>query len=184
MPQFMNPAWISYISPNQQLLEIAEFSSYGTRVVSNQMVLPCTSAYTRAYTGGIFNLTSSSAAVKVIQVPPTGNGTTEAELLLQYDDNNYFMFGWSGGGYFASLMQAGTPTNFFGLATNTYWRIREAAGTVFFETSANFSTWATQTSSAHTLGTMIQAMRVLLQCGFYGTETSPGPFIVAGVNVT
>ena len=147
------------------------------------LALPCVSAYSVAQTGAIFNLTTSSVDCKVIAVPPVGTGTTEAFFELFYDASNYFMMGYSGGVFFCRRRQAAVNTAVTAPAFNKYWRIREAAGTVYFATSPDRSTWSEQ-SGVHTLGTKIQTMRVHFECGYYGTESSPGPFIIEGVNVT
>jgi hypothetical protein len=106
---------------------------------------------------------------------------------MRYDASNYFSMTVSGGILTASLNQAGTVTsNAIGTYTSgnygPYWRIRENGGTVYFDTAPDGSTWTNQWSSAHTLAAKIPYMRVRCRCGYTGTEVSPEPMLVGGIN--
>jgi hypothetical protein len=155
----------------------------GCSVSSGNLTLPCTSTYNLAQTGCIFNLTSSSCDIKVNGYPPTGNGSTEAQFCMYFDSNNFCMFSREGANTRFRLCQGGTNTDHsVSFITALYWRIREAAGTIYWDTSTDHSSWTNQYSVAHTLGTKIQTMRLRLYCGYSATESSPAPFLIGGVN--
>lgn len=159
----------------------------GASIVGGHLRLDClTPDYSLAITGAVFNLTGSSVDTHIIQIPPLGNATTEGLYIVRYDPHNYFAIFVSGGGFYARLRQAGINTTnalpSYDPVAHAYWRIREAAGSVYFETSPNRSTWTVQYSQVHTLGSKIQTMRLHFECGYYGSETSPGPFVIGAVN--
>jgi hypothetical protein len=159
----------------------------GATITSNKLQLACAAGdYSVAFTGSVFDLTSSSIDTHVVQVPATGNGTTEALFEVRYDADNYLTMFVSGGGFYARLRQASVNTTSalpaYNATTHAYWRIREAAGTVYFDTSSDRASWTNRYSHAHTLDTKIQTMRVRYECGYYGTETSPLPLIIGAIN--
>ncbi len=159
----------------------------GASIVSNQLQLLCAATdYSIAFTGSVFNLTGSSVDTHILQVPAAGNGTTEALYEVRYSPNYYFAMFISGGSFYALLRQAGVNTSTalvpYDSIAHAYWRIRESAGFVFFEASPDRITWSILHSSVHTFGTKIQTLRVRYECGYYGTETTPAPFIIGAVN--
>lgn len=164
-------------------------STTGVTLSNGKLSLACVPAYNYIQTGAVFNLTGSSVDIHVLSLPALGNGTTEAIWQMRYDQDNLIVFGWSGG-YLVRVRQAGTNTGNSGLTpgvditSNYYWRIREAGGVIFFDTSPDRSTWTNQQSFSHSFGSKLQTMRVHFESGYYGTETSPNPMVLGGVNVT
>lgn len=159
----------------------------GASITSQRLSVACGSPdYNVAFTGSIFNLTGSAVDTHIVQVPAVGNGTTEALFFLRYDPDNYAVMFVSAGGLYARLRQGGVNiTGSIGSYSSTdhaYWRIREASGVVYFETSPDRSVWTTQYTHAHNLGSKIQTLRVRYECGYYGTETSPVPLLVGAIN--
>jgi hypothetical protein len=149
--------------------------------------LPCTHpVFSVAMTGAVLNLTGSSVFAKVSQVPQAGNGSAEAQFAAWYDANNYFMFVVYAGVMVAEIRQGGVTTDQatvpYTAAVGVYWRIREASGTVFWDVSTDTVTWVNLWSHSHTLGAKIQTMRAYFSCGYSGTENSPEPMLVGGIN--
>jgi hypothetical protein len=56
-------------------------------------------------------------------------------------------------------------------------------GNVFFDYSTDGSSWTNFWSSAHSLASKLQLMRVYFNSGYYGTEYDPGPFLIGGIGV-
>lgn len=161
----------------------------GAYTAGGALILPCVNAYSSALSGSILNLAGSSVDIRVDGVPPLGNGSTEFIFHVMYDLSNYFMI-WYGDAYAGltcRMRQAAVNTDHqfvttYSGTTHKYWRIRELSGTVYFGTSPDRATW-TEYSAAHSLGsTLITTMRLSMNCGWYGTETNPGPGTVGAVN--
>ena len=152
-------------------------------VANNCLTLPCASSYATAQTGCMFNLTGSSCDIKVVGCPGAGSGSTEAQFAMYFDSNNFCMMSREGANHRFRICIGGTNTDHsISFVTALYWRIREASGVIYWDTSADHNTWTNQYSAAHTFGSKLQTMRLYLNCGYSATESSPAPFQIGGVN--
>lgn len=86
--------------------------------------------------------------------------------------------------YFQKIV-AGTQTNITNVAysavTHLWWRIREASGTTFWETSSDGLSWTAQTSQANPI--TITALSVLIAGTAFSAAVSPGTFKWNNFNV-
>ncbi len=112
-----------------------------------------------------------------VEVPKTTNGNAPAEtqLVVEKDANHRLLiirsyYGMVFRSYVDGVLSdTGTAYN----ATNMrWWRIREAGGNVYFETSANASTWTVRRTIAKPFD--LSSVKVSLSAGTYQTTSSPG----------
>jgi hypothetical protein len=159
-------------------------------VAGGQLSLPCTSSYSGVQSVATYDLTNSECVLRWSSAPAAGNGGTEASFELTLDANNSVRIEQNAGGLWAMYQVAGVTTyddissgyNFGSPNDSTWWRIRHAAGHLFFDTSVDGVRWTNRASKATPFA--ITALKVTLWCGYYGTETTPGPFVVEAVNPT
>lgn len=103
-----------------------------------------------------YDITSSSAFIEIVDA---GQGTTpKADVDFFFLDAvssaHYFNIFLSGGTLNAGFGSPSIPYAYiasvaFNAVNHRWWRIREASGTLFFETSANGSSWNSLASIAH-----------------------------------
>jgi hypothetical protein len=161
--------------------------NFGGATVSGGVgVLPCTSGYTGMQTGALYDLSASAVAAQIVSQPGDGgNGTREFFFELDLDGSNQVMMFDTGGLFIARLRQAGVNTEFnlgtYSSTTHAWWRIRESAGTIFWDTSTDGNTWTNRASSTYTLA--ITALTLVFSCGYYGAETSPPDALVDNLNI-
>jgi hypothetical protein len=154
----------------------AAWAGYGPNVavVSGRARITPTSGYPPLLRTGQV-LTASSVTVKVPTLPNAGNGTTEALLFFEVSSGNRIQMEWHNGNlkFIETISGAQDTTQItYNGTDHLWWRIREASGTVYWETSPNGSTWTTRRSKSTTLN--LASGMAFLSAGFYGTEPSPG----------
>lgn len=131
-----------------------------------------------------YSLTSSAVFMEVTAVP-FGGGTvvTDAQLRLGDATNNLTLI-WEGGTLYAQKWVAGTKTTIatvtHSLTTHRWWRIREASGTTYWETSPDAVTWNVLTSQSNPIP--VTSLNVLIAGTAYSSATSPGTFTFRNVN--
>ena len=158
----------------------------GSAISGGTLRLPCIAGYSNAYSGSVFDIRESTFDFDIVAVPAGGNGTTEALVSLRFDADNYLMFLVSGGGYAARVRQGGVNTQVsigaFSYALHRYGRIAMSGGQVTFSTSADRVTWTAQGAAVTCTisAARLSALRFRVECGYYGTENNPGPFVVHG----
>jgi chitodextrinase len=125
-----------------------------------------------------WDLTNANVSVEVVQV--AGGGTTDTQMALCVDAQNFYMMLVEGGQlYFEQVVgrvRSSTSVAYSATA-HRFWRIRhDAAGdTMVFETSADRVTWTTQRSVARQLA--ITALKVELSAGTWQAVSTPGTAI-------
>jgi hypothetical protein len=156
-------------------------------IAASKLTLPCQSTYNVAYTGSILDVRNSTLWIEASSVPTGGAGTREATFALRYDANNYLMMFVSGGTLAGRVRQGGVNTatsiGAYSSTTHRWWRIGLSGTTVTFYTSLNGTTWTSRGTQTTTISSsMLAAMRLRLECGYFGTETGPPAFVIEGVN--
>ncbi|MFB7461315.1 hypothetical protein [Streptomyces sp. NPDC056188] len=135
--------------------------------------LNCTSGYTQLGASGPYDFTGDSVYARVSPAP-VGNGSTQTIMRVQVDANNRVSLYVDGRTLYAAIANAGTTTSVTIGAYDPYahgwWRLREASGTVYAETSPDGWTWAP--GAQFTRSWSAAAVSVLWMCGYYGTETA------------
>lgn len=160
----------------------------GTSATGGRLSIPCTTNYRTVTTNAGYDLTGASAFCQVVSVPNQGAGGTSAKMMVGKDTSNAFMFRHVNGTLrfielvFGSESDATQIT--YSATDHAWWRIRHAAGTIYWETSPDGNTWTIRRQKAPaSANTNVTAMYVQFQCGYTGTETTPGTLLVDNFNV-
>ncbi|MFD8142521.1 hypothetical protein [Streptomyces sp. NPDC059708] len=137
---------------------------------------PITSGATNSFgSTNLYDATSSSLYALVTAVA-NGNGYTKTALVLRVDASNSVALRVESGLLRFALQTAGfTATTTLGIYdahTHRWWRLREAAGTWYADTSADGITWTNQTSSAYAWSASATAMTFAFQTSANATEVS------------
>jgi hypothetical protein len=161
----------------------------GATATGGALTLPCVPGYSHGYTGSVFDMRNSSVDFAISSLPAVGTGTTESLVSLRFDASNYLMLLVSGGGYAARVRQGGVNTQIaigaFNMALHKYGRITMSGTTATFYTSGDQVTWVSQGSLSCTIAaSRLSALRLQMECGYYGTETAPGSFVLSSFGTT
>lgn len=142
--------------------------------------------YAAAYSSKRFDMSNCGVFVKVVATP---DPATQAfmQLLVRLDEANYI-----------ELLKQGVDLSFKKTVNNTmfpalnivtyasdahaYWKIRAAAGTVYWETSPDAKTWQVQAQESFA-DFKLTAVEVWLAAGTFKDETMPGEAHFDDVNV-
>ena len=142
------------------------------------------------YDGGIgsvqaYDLTGDDVAIQLVQPPNVGNGGTMCSLELgpvQSGTNPALhAWSWSNGQLAASNQSGWLWWTTYDPYNHAFLRIREAGGTVYYETSPDGSTWVTQTTTPATFS--MSSTYVRIYSGYGGTEPSPGVALWDNLNL-
>jgi hypothetical protein len=129
-----------------------------------------------------YDLTGSYALMRIVSTSGTG---TDNFLRLGSGANWLRIIKEDSILYFQQLV-AGAQTNVasvtFNATTHACWRIRESAGTTYWETSQDGMTWNVNFSAANPIA--VTSLPVVIAGVAYTTATSPGTFKFNNFNVT
>jgi hypothetical protein len=169
--------------------------SYGAVAVSgSECSIPCDVNYDAAlistYT---YNLKSGFVAGEFLPYIATSAQTTLQVFLgsgAETGSTYAAEIGYTGGSMYALLYQNGTTTNSptvtYNATNHAWWRIRESAGTLFFETSPTGTTWTSLWSKTYAFS--VNGATVAVYAGDYGSDTAGTSYVtnigVAGVTST
>lgn len=162
------PAWTSFANAGTTIAET------GGRL---QLTLAASSpsAYLAYYTRRRYDLRDSRLFVEVPQVAATGT-TAQAYLQARLDPNNDVEVLEEGGRIYARKEIGGTIMSIasvtYDATLHRWWQIREAAGTTYWETSANGTTWTELASQANPIP--LDAIEVQTGAGTYQSVVAPG----------
>jgi hypothetical protein len=158
-------------------------ATYGTVTWSaGRVAIACDTAYDSGLlTAVAYDLTNSAIFAKI---GPYVAPSAATSIVLQLSFGNNILFGYAGGNLAVNKNVSGTQTTLFSVTYSaismSWWRIRESAGTTYFETAPDGATWTTQYSTADTaFGIPLTALAVLLQAGDYGSDAAGTSFIYA-----
>jgi hypothetical protein len=126
-----------------------------------------------------YDLTGSYAYMQVTAVPSNSTSAYAALQIAVLATGYYLRWHKEGTSLFARY-NTGSTTNAvtltYSASTHKWWRIREAGGTTYWDTSDG-STWTNRASVANaTHAVPVTSVRVTLQAGCWQVETSPGVF--------
>lgn len=142
------------------------------------------------YDGGIgsvqaYDLTGDDVAIQLVTPPNVGNGGTMCSLELgpvQSGTNPALhAWSWSNGQLAASNQSGWLWWTTYDPYNHAFLRIREAGGTVYYETSPDGSSWITQTSTPATFS--MSSTYVRIYSGYGGTEPDPGVALWDNLNL-
>lgn len=171
------------------LEDTSRWSGYGgsSSTDSGQLLIVPGTNYLGVYSNEFFDFTASSIYAEFVQPPNVGNGTTAAELYIVSSDGSLTEeIIWSNGNliFREKIVGVTNDTSILYNSLDHRWiRIRESAGTVYWETSQNGSTWTVQRSKTVDPGIDFSSVRVAMLAGYYGVEPSPGTAIFDNLNL-
>lgn len=159
---------------------------YGPPTQSNgRGVMAVTSAYRGFATGYGYDGRDSLAKLEVVTPPNAGNGSTQAYLSVRKANNDRAQIILDGAATLRFQKFSGgvedTTSLAFDAVAHRWWRVREAAGTVYWDTSPDGTTWTNRRSLASWID--FNGVGAEIGAGFYGTEPAPGTFEIDNFNL-
>lgn len=131
-----------------------------------------------------YNLEDSYMHIMTVETPNPATAAN-AYMFAYQDTDNWVRFVLEAGTlYFQrrdGASQATVDTVTFNATTHKWWRIREASGTIYFETSPDNDTWTQRASYAYST-IDFTSVRALIGSNCYQSETNPGSFIFDNFN--
>lgn len=133
-----------------------------------------------------YDLTNSYVFLQGITMPAPTAGSTDAQLWIRIDSNNWLRWVYEAGTLYAQYMIAGASTTVFSVAynatTHKYWRIREGtgagaggtAGNTYWDTSTDGLSWTNRGSVATPI--TVTALSIFIACISFGADTAAGTF--------
>lgn len=180
-------AKLSTFKDNFATASTTKWGGYGTNpsVVAGQLKIVPTAAYPGIYSATTWDFTSSALSVNLVQAPNVGNGTSSITMNVSPSTNNSISILVEGTNlvFRETVANVKSDTSIAYSAVNHKWlRIREASGSVFWDTSPDGLNWTQQRTKSTTL--VLTTVTINIFAGFYGTEPTPGSSILDDLNLT
>lgn len=148
---------------------------------------PTTSGATNSFGSTTLYDATSSSIYALITAVANGNGNTKTALVLRVDANNSVAIRVESGVLKLTVQTAGsTATTTLGSYdghAHRWWRLREAAGTWYADTSTDGITWTAQTSSAYSWAASATAMTFAFQTSAGATEVAGLTASISCINI-
>lgn len=151
---------------------------------SGQAKIPCTNSYYVLGTDypGTYDFTGSSFVAKITP-PPVGSGSLSRETLLRVhlggssDDKLVMLVSGTSISARRTVATVNTegPWTTYDPVAHAWWRIRESAGTTYFDTSPDGTTWTNYWSVLN--GFAVTQVWLSVSSGYWGTETASDAFV-------
>src|SRR5512139_3874531 len=153
-------------------------------VVAGRAQITCTNSYPFLLSKNWYSLQESAAFCEVAQRPNVGNGTTDLYLEVYVaEQNSAYMQVQDSSLYFGETVNntPNTTSVTYNATDHRWWRIRESAGTIYWDTSPDGNNWTNRRNKA--VGLYYGRTKYRFLCGYYGTEPDPGVAIIDNFNV-
>jgi hypothetical protein len=177
-----------YLTDRFDTKDTVEWNYTGNAAVSGgRLQITPTSGYdvNRIITQNLYDLTGSSIVTELAQTPNLGNGTTQAYVIARINGTNYEAIGYSGGKLYMDESVAGIPSTdiatTYDPVAHRWLRMREASGTIYWDTSPDGVTWTNRRNKA--AGISLTALYIQVESAYFGTEPSPGVAVYDNVNL-
>jgi hypothetical protein len=158
-------------------------NSFGVSQSGGFGIIPATTSYNQFATGYSYSLRESFLVADIPVITNVGNGTTDSSMEARLVSGDYTRFVVEAGTLYAQERAGGVTTNVsvaYNSVNHRWWRIRETAGTMYWETSPNGTSWTTIRSKASVI---LDQLEIALIAGYYGTEPTPGSMQIASLNI-
>lgn len=155
-------------------------------VASGQLAVIPTSPYQSITSVAKYDLTESHVIIEIPQRANQGNGTIETQIQVKTDTNNIMSFVISGTNLTMRERAAGANNDLalpYNASTQRWLRLRESAGTLFWDTSPDGTTWTNGRAKSRAMTTPT-SVNIVLTAGYYGTETTVGTALYDNLNTT
>jgi beta-mannanase len=155
------------------------------RVTGDNLSIDVSNTYPWVNTAAQYDLTGSHYGTTFVSTPNVGAGTTEMIVGVEASLGNTITIGWTNNVIYARRTVAGTADSAgwlgYNPATHKYLRVREAAGTVYWEYSPDGTAW-TNIRTPEATPFSLTAVRPIHMAGHYNAETVPGTAVYGAVN--
>ena len=157
----------------------------GTDATDGRATVVPTTGFPSIDSATTYNLVGSSFFAQCVQTPNIGNGTTQ--MLLQFRKTDWSFYGriyWANGAILCDYNDGtghSIASTTFDAVNHKWWRVRESAGTLYFDTSRDAIRWTTLGSTTYSAD--LTSVYIMLVAGYSGTEPSPGVAVYDNVNV-
>lgn len=154
-------------------------------ISSGRLAITPTGAYPGIYSSVQYDLTSSFIMVQLVQAPNVGNGTSSAIMNVQVSAGNSEQILVEGSSLIFRETVSGTNSDTsvaYSAVTHAWLRIREAAGTIYWDTSPDAINWTNRRSKARGIASPT-SVAINLVAGYWGTEPSPGTVLFDNFNI-
>ena len=171
----------------QQSMSPTPYAQQGTVSVSGGSATITPQASAAAYTGmttvAPYDLRGRSFVVKVT---PGGGGAQVDTYIYAAEDrrNNVAIVQENGTLYFQRLLDGSNSTlgsTSYNSTSHKYWRLREAASVIYYETSPDNVTWTTQQTLTYST-VLTSDVRLVMAAGTYSGVGSPTAAVFSYVN--
>lgn len=132
-----------------------------------------------------YKLSGAGFAANMVQVlPRSGNYETQIESGPNYENHcGFYLFAY---GFLGYVTTNGVRTEYalpaYDPTAHRWWRVREAGGYIFFDTSPNGTTWTNHTSGPHSWST--ESCYLIVKCGYWGTTPAAQNILCDEVSLT
>lgn len=164
-----------------------QYWNANSTIVSGALNIACTTAFDGIQSVAVYDARNAITSMEMLQAPNVGNGSTSMFMVLLRRDvaNTNVRIGVEGGQIYAQYNTGGgvvtaASTTYNGTA-HKIMRIRENGGQIYWETSPTGDAWSILAGPVATPVDMSE-MAAMLQCGYWGTEPSPGTAIIDNFN--
>lgn len=142
----------------------------GVALVDGALRLTPDNAYSTVTSIRRYDLTQSQV---VARIDTMGAGETREFTLAAKVDSNAEVSFYQHGNSLTFRLRVGGANNdvSIDIPADGYWRIREADGVAYWDTSEDGIVWTTQRTQAH--GLTLTSVQLFLRCGFFGSLTGP-----------
>jgi len=141
-------------------------------------------AYNGIYSTATYNLSNGAVFVHAMQ---TAVGSyADTSLDVRPNSSSMLTIDVENGTIYFQKIVAGAKTTLlsqpYSSTSHAWWRIREASGTVYWETAPDGSTWTTQAQAPDPFS--VTSIQVDLNAGTYQSVATPGQAIFNNLNVS
>lgn len=181
-------AAVSTLTDNFATQDAAKWDYGGSATATGgQGSIPCDNTFNNMIRSvGTYDFTGSNVFLELVQRANIGNGSTRSVFQVHLNEStDYMQFDLQGTQLSCNVIKASSATHStqltYNATTDRWLRLREAAGVVYFDTSADGVTWNNRDSATHAL--TVTAIGVKMWSAFGGTEPSPGTMLIDNLNV-
>lgn len=163
------------------------WSGYGSNptVTSGRLSIVPTGSYPTLYSAVRYDLTSSFILAQLVQAGNVGNGSVSAILSAEVSAGNSEQILVEGNNliFRESVSTVNNDTSItYNPTTHAWLRIRESAGTIYWDTSPDSITWTNRRSKSTGIGS-VASVQINFIAGFWGTEPTPGTVLFDNFNL-
>jgi len=158
--------------------------SVDVAIQSGQLFLSCTSSFFSLESADRWDFTESSCLIKASQVVNASDGSTETYFGLDAGGSNTIQIGYQNGSILFSEDIAGSRNSVsvpYSTFEHAWWRVRQSAGTIYWDTSSDGSFWTTQRT--RTSATDWSSCLLFIGSGQGGGAPTPGSSLFDHLNL-